>query len=79
METNDWKQLYKVLCNKIKNIYFQWHRENMSDDENEDGENNVIFEYLKKINDIDKNIETKIRKIKEFIIKHIQTTLVIVE
>jgi len=75
MEPNDWKLLYKVLCKKIKNMYFQWQKENKAEIE----ENDSLFEYLKKIDDIEKNVESKIKKIKEFVIKKIQTTLVIVE
>ena len=74
MQPNDWQLLYKVLSKKLKNMYFQWQKEN-KDDENDDS----MFEYLKKIDDIEKNVDAKIRKIKEFIIKRIQTTLVIVE
>jgi hypothetical protein len=77
MDMEDWKRMFSYITKKIKDIYFE-NKENIDD---EDDIETILLknEYMKKINKISENIETKIRKIKENIIKEIQTSLVIIE
>jgi len=79
MEMEDWKRMFSYIIRKIKDMYFEWQRENKEYIDSDETLFELNYQYMKKINKISENIETKIRKIKENIIKEIQTSLVIIE
>jgi len=77
--SQDWKRGLQVLIKKIKNMYFDWKKENQSIIDTSDVMTDLNYEYMKKVNNIDSQIDATIRQIKEALIQKIQTNLVVVE
>jgi hypothetical protein len=81
METEDWKRMmFSHIAKRIKEMYFEWKRENQEYIDNDETMFELNYKYMLKVKNISEmNVETKIKKIKEIIIKMIQTTLVVID
>jgi glycerol-3-phosphate cytidylyltransferase-like family protein len=78
MNTHDWTRWIHMISKKIKNMYFEWKKENQCEIDN-DTMSELNYEYMRKINNIGEQMEMKRRQIKDTVIKHIQTSFVSIE
>ena len=79
MVTEDWKRMYSVFSKKIVQMYFEWKKENQQHIDNDETMNELNYGYMRKVNDVSQNMEIKVRKIRDHLIKQIQTNLIIIE
>lgn len=79
MTTKDWRYILSIFSKKIVKMYFEWKKENQEYIDANETITELNYEYMKKVNDISQNVDVKIRKIREVIMKQIQTSLTIIE
>jgi hypothetical protein len=79
MTPQDWEKWVKTISVKIKHLYNEWKKENQNEIDSNDTLFELNFTYVRKFNDLEKEMNSCIKQIRQMIVGKIQTTFTIVE
>jgi len=78
MTDQDWKKWINIILKKLKNIYYEWKKENQQEIDNNDKLFEQVFSYNDKFNKLEKDVSQDTKQIKQYVVSRIQKSLQIV-